>query len=49
MKNEVVLFESEDRSVILNVRIEEETAWLTQAQMTELFQTTKQNFSIWTS
>lgn len=46
MQNEVVLFESEDRSIILNVKIEEETAWLTQAQMTELFQTTKQNISL---
>lgn len=46
MKDEVLLFESEDRAVILNVKIEEETAWLTQAQMTELFQTTKQNVSL---
>ena len=43
MNNEVVLFESKDHSVMLNVMIEEESAWLTQAQMTELFQTTKQN------
>lgn len=46
MKDEVVLFESEDRSVMLSVKIEKETAWLTQAQMTELFQTTKQNVSL---
>lgn len=36
-KNEIVLFETEDKSVSLPVAIEEETVWLTQAQMIELF------------
>ena len=36
-KNEIVLFETEDQEIKLNVPIEEETVWLTQAQMTELF------------
>ena len=31
--------------VTLDVRVENETVWLTQAQMTELFQSTKQNIS----
>ena len=44
-KNEIVLFETEDQEIKLNVPIEEETVWLTQAQMTELFDTTKQNIS----
>ncbi len=37
-KNEVVLFETEDKSIVLNVPIQEETVWLNQAQMAELFQ-----------
>ena len=36
-KNEVVIFETEDRSVSLNVPVEQDTVWLTQAQMVELF------------
>ncbi len=31
---------------MLEVHIEEETVWLTQAQMTELFQTTRNNITI---
>jgi len=47
MKNhgEIILYHSED-SIQLEVRIEEDTVWLTQAQMAELFQTTKQNVSL---
>lgn len=44
--NEIVLFETEDRSVLLPVTVENETVWLSQAQMVELFQTTKQNVSL---
>ena len=36
-KREIVLFETEDKEITLSVPIEEETVWLTQAQMTELF------------
>jgi len=36
-KNEIVLFETEDKSIALPVAIEEETVWLTQGQMIELF------------
>lgn len=35
--NELVLFETKDREIRLAVPIENETVWLTQAQMTELF------------
>ena len=35
--NEIVLFETEDKEIKLNVPVEQETVWLTQAQMTELF------------
>ena len=35
--NEIVLFETEDKEIKLSVPVENETVWLTQAQMTELF------------
>lgn len=35
--NEIVLFETKDREIKLAVPVENETVWLTQAQMTELF------------
>ena len=37
MKNEIVLFETEDHEIRLNVRTDRETVWLSQAQMTDLF------------
>ena len=45
-KKEIVLFETEDKSVILPVAVENETVWLSQAQMVLLFETTKQNVSL---
>lgn len=36
-KNEIVLFETKDRKIQLTVPVEEDTVWLTQSQMTELF------------
>ena len=35
-----------DSTLSLDVRVENDTVWLTQAQMTELFQSTKQNISL---
>ena len=35
--NEIVIFETEDKAVTLSVPVEQETVWLTQAQMIELF------------
>ena len=37
-KNEIVLFETEDKEITLNVPVKEDTVWLTQSQMVELFQ-----------
>lgn len=37
-KNEIVIFETADSAVKLEVGVEEETVWLTQAQMSELFE-----------
>ncbi|MDO4757184.1 MAG: virulence protein RhuM/Fic/DOC family protein, partial [Parabacteroides sp.] len=45
-KNELVIFETADNEIKLDVPIEGETVWLTQAQMTQLFETTKQNVSL---
>ena len=42
---EIVLYQP-DENVRLEVRIEEDTVWLSQQQMTILFQTTKQNVSL---
>ena len=36
-KNEIVLFETADNEVSLQVQMQDETVWLTQSQMVELF------------
>ena len=43
---EFLLYQTEDGQVRLDVRLQDETVWLTQATMSELFQTTKQNISL---
>jgi len=40
---EVLVYQSEDGRIKLEVRLEDETVWLTQQMMAELFQSTKQN------
>ena len=37
--NEIIIYQSEDGQTQVDVRMENETVWLTQAQMAELFQT----------
>lgn len=37
-RSEIVIFETNDKEIKLSVPIEQETVWLTQAQMTELFE-----------
>ena len=44
-KNEIVLFETEDKTVRLEVPIESETVWLTQEQMSELFDTARSSIA----
>ena len=46
-QNEIILYQPEE-AIKLEVRLEDETVWLTQAQMAELFQTSKQNISLHT-
>ncbi len=43
---EIVIYQSEVLSQHIEVRMEDETVWLTQAQMVELFASTKQNISL---
>jgi len=44
--SEIIIYQTEDGSTRIDVRMENETVWLSQAQMVELFQTTKQNVSL---
>ena len=39
LNNEIVIYQSEDGKTQLDVKLEGETVWLTQTQMSELFQT----------
>lgn len=43
---DILLYQTADGQTRLEVRFQEETVWLTQMQMAELFQTTKQNVSL---
>ena len=44
-QGEIILYQP-DETVRLEVRLEDDTVWLTQAQMAELFQTTKNNITL---
>ena len=44
--SEIIIYQTDDGQTKIDVRMEEETVWLSQAQMAELFQTTKQNVSL---
>ena len=44
-KGEIVMYQP-DETIRLEVRVEDETVWLTQQQMAELFKATKQNVSL---
>lgn len=47
-ENEIIIYQP-DETLKLDVQVEGDTVWLTQAQMVELFQTTKQNISLHTN
>jgi hypothetical protein len=42
----ILIYQPEDGKTRIDVRLEDETVWLTQAQMMDLFQTTKPNISM---
>lgn len=44
--SEIVIYQTEDGQTKIDVYIADDTVWLSQAQMVELFQTTKQNVSL---
>jgi len=44
--SEFILYQTEDGRTRIQCRFEDETLWLTQAQMAELFQTTPQNITL---
>ena len=45
-QTDLMLYQTEDGKTRLEVRLENETVWLSQNQMADLFQTTKQNVSL---
>lgn len=45
-RGELILYQSEDEITKIEVRLENESVWLTQKMMAELFQTTPQNITI---
>ena len=38
-KGDVVIYQSKDKNIKVEVKLEKETAWLTQAEIAKLFQT----------
>ncbi len=45
-KNEIIVYQPSGGEFHIEVRVDDETVWLTQAQMAELFNATKQNVSL---
>ena len=46
-QGEIVIYKTTDSNEFqIEVRVEDETVWLTQAQMAELFQTTRNNVTL---
>ena len=44
-KGEIMIYQTDDGLTHIDVRMEDETVWLTQAQLCELYQTSKSNIS----
>ena len=45
-QSQLIIYQAEDGKIKIDVRFQDETVWLTQQLMAELFQTTKQNISL---
>lgn len=45
MKNEIVLYHADELTESIEVRVEDDTVWLTQAQIVSLFDSSKSNIS----
>ena len=46
VNDKIIIYQTDDGVTNLEVKMDKDTVWLTQAQMVELFQTTKQNVSL---
>ena len=46
LNNQIIIYQTEDGQTQVDVRLEKETVWLTQAQMAELFEKTPQNITM---
>jgi len=46
MKNEIIIYQSDELTERIEVKLEDETVWLNQEQMALLFKQTKQNISL---
>ena len=46
MNGDIIIYQTEDGLTKIDVKVENETVWLSQQQMSELYNTTKQNISI---
>lgn len=45
-KDQIIIYQTTDGTTFIEVKLENDTIWLTQAQMQELFSQTKQNISL---
>lgn len=45
MKNNIILYNTEDGKAKIELHVENETVWINQLELAELFQTSKQNIS----
>ena len=48
-KGEILIYQSEEGQTKIDVLLEDESLWLTQQQLADLFQTSKQNISLHTA
>ena len=45
IESEIIIYQTDDGQTKIDVKFEDETVWLTQAQLCELYQTSKSNIS----
>ena len=45
VESEILIYQTDDGHTKIDVKFEDETVWLTQAQLCELYQTSKSNIS----
>ena len=46
-KNNIIIYQLDDGKTKIDVKLEDETVWLSQQQMADLYDTTKQNISLY--